>query len=361
MACLKCGSAWVTRWGKDKLSCPECCKLARWKARKLGHLPAVETKTCERCGVQFEAVGGNAIARTRCCRECQEAKDKSGERRKRYQQRVSDGTVVPQKRKKQRPHRQCLRCGQALRSKDQSKYCSNACFVADRNDGVQKWDRTNQLAANDRRCGVSLAPSGKIIGRILNGFSGFMQRLRAFQSRLSRLHCPVCGTFVQRAASRFCSDECASQFVFHTSCKRCGCPALSKGHRGSAKRTCESCKRHMKQIQSRRSKKKYGRNHRDRARYHGVKYVAFPVRSIYERDGYRCQICSKRVFRKARYRKSDGKIHPLSPTIDHIVAMSKGGNHEPSNCQTACFRCNSRKSDSGGGQMRLAIATTPSV
>jgi 5-methylcytosine-specific restriction endonuclease McrA len=40
--------------------------------------------------------------------------------------------------------------------------------------------------------------------------------------------------------------------------------------------------------------------------------------------------------------------------------MSTGGNHEPDNCQTACFMCNTRKSDSGGGQLRLAIAAHPS-
>lgn len=355
MACLKCGSDWVTRWGKDKLSCPECCKQQRCKARKLGHLAAVKTKTCERCGVQFEAVGGNAIARMRCCRECQQAKDTSRERQKRHQQRVRDGIVIRKKRE-QKPPRSCLRCEKVL-GPNQIKYCSNDCFIAHRNDGQQEWDRTNQLAANERRCGVSTTPSRVGLRQVLNGFAGFMSKLRAFRKRVSRLHCPVCDALVERARSRFCSDECARQFGFLTSCKHCGCETHATGYRGSSRRACAECKKRIEKEGNRRAKRRYGRNYRDRARYHGVNYVAFPVRDIYERDGYRCQICSKRVFRKARYRKRDGKIHPLSPTIDHIVPMCRGGNHEPSNCQTACFMCNSKKGASGGGQLRLVIAS----
>jgi hypothetical protein len=41
------------------------------------------------------------------------------------------------------------------------------------------------------------------------------------------------------------------------------------------------------------------------------------------------------------------------------VAMAKGGTHEPSNCQTACFICNSIKGDRGGGQLRLALTHAP--
>jgi 5-methylcytosine-specific restriction endonuclease McrA len=92
-----------------------------------------------------------------------------------------------------------------------------------------------------------------------------------------------------------------------------------------------------------------------------VKYVRFRLQDIYERDAYTCQICRKRVLKRARYRKSDGKIHPRSPSIDHIVAMARGGNHEPHNCQTACFICNSRKGASGGGQLRLSLEPTPAM
>ena len=359
MACLRCGSAWKTRWGKDKLSCPECCKQQRAKARRLGHLPSSQTKVCERCGEQFEAVGGNAIAHMTCCPKCRDEKAACRDRKKRYQERVKAGLVVPKKRSEPQPERKCLRCGIVMRRKQQVKYCSNACFIADRNDGVQQWNREGQVNANLRRCGISMLPSQVGLRLVRSGFYGFMAKLRAFQKRIARLYCPTCGAFVERNASPFCSDECSRKFEFETTCHRCGCSTKSKGYMGSGRRTCEACKQAAERKARRAARRKYGKHYRSRARYHGVKYVAFPVRDIFERDGYRCQICRKRVFEKARYRKGDGKIHPLSPTIDHIVPMCKGGNHEPSNCQTACFQCNSRKGDSGGWQLRLAISSGP--
>lgn len=49
---------------------------------------------------------------------------------------------------------------------------------------------------------------------------------------------------------------------------------------------------------------------------------------IYERDGYRCQICGRRT-------------NDLE--VDHIIPISKGGKSTPDNLQTLCHRCNYRK------------------
>lgn len=73
-------------------------------------------------------------------------------------------------------------------------------------------------------------------------------------------------------------------------------------------------------------------------------------RDIYERDGYRCQLCRKPVKRDATV------PHPKAPVLDHIIPLSKGGTHEPANVQLAHFMCNSIKSDNIGGagdQLRL--------
>ncbi len=77
-----------------------------------------------------------------------------------------------------------------------------------------------------------------------------------------------------------------------------------------------------------------------------------PVRrhEIYERDGYRCQLCNKPV-------KRDAVVpHPKAPVLDHIIPLGKNGTHEPANVQLAHFMCNSIKSDNIGGagdQLRL--------
>jgi HNH endonuclease len=68
--------------------------------------------------------------------------------------------------------------------------------------------------------------------------------------------------------------------------------------------------------------------------------------AVFERDGYRCQICK---------RKTRGR-HPAkrSPTIDHIIPLAKGGDHSYLNVQCACFECNSTKGErAANDQLRL--------
>jgi 5-methylcytosine-specific restriction endonuclease McrA len=53
----------------------------------------------------------------------------------------------------------------------------------------------------------------------------------------------------------------------------------------------------------------------------------------------------------------DDVPHPLSPTVDHIIAISlriKG--HTWDNVQCACWACNVAKGAKAKGQLRFAIA-----
>ena len=84
------------------------------------------------------------------------------------------------------------------------------------------------------------------------------------------------------------------------------------------------------------------------AGYQGAYVADVYRRKIFERDGWRCQICSKAVLR------SKAVPHPRAPTIDHIIPLARGGTHEPANAQLACFACNCLKSHTGtGDQLRL--------
>ena len=51
---------------------------------------------------------------------------------------------------------------------------------------------------------------------------------------------------------------------------------------------------------------------------------------VYERDGYCCRYCGKQLTVE-------------SVTLDHVVAVSKGGGHHFENLVTACLDCNSKK------------------
>lgn len=57
-------------------------------------------------------------------------------------------------------------------------------------------------------------------------------------------------------------------------------------------------------------------------------HVALNRRSIFARDGHRCQYCGGQA-----------------ESIDHIVPKSKGGPHAWDNVVAACRRCNARKRD----------------
>ncbi len=73
-------------------------------------------------------------------------------------------------------------------------------------------------------------------------------------------------------------------------------------------------------------------------------------KKVFEADGYRCHLCGKKT--------DPTKVppHHKAPTIDHVIPLAAGGTHEPINCRTAHFICNSRKGERGGGEQLLLIA-----
>lgn len=79
-----------------------------------------------------------------------------------------------------------------------------------------------------------------------------------------------------------------------------------------------------------------------RGRRRGGQSVRYFRRAIFERDGWTCQLCGKRVKRQARV------PDPKAPVIDHIVPLAAGpelgGVDAPWNVQCAHFLCNSIKS-----------------
>lgn len=91
-----------------------------------------------------------------------------------------------------------------------------------------------------------------------------------------------------------------------------------------------------------------GRDHVTRARKHGSKYSYFNVLRVFARDGWRCQLCGVKTPKALR-----GTTNPQAPEIDHIIALSLGGDHLIENCQCACRRCNGAKGAATRGQMWL--------
>lgn len=82
---------------------------------------------------------------------------------------------------------------------------------------------------------------------------------------------------------------------------------------------------------------------RRRCRKYGVRYDnGITKKKLIERDGNRCQICGGLCDSTDR---RWGRYGALSPSIDHIIALKNGGNHEWSNVQLAHLICNLVKGD----------------
>lgn len=140
--------------------------------------------------------------------------------------------------------------------------------------------------------------------------------------------CVVCGaTEWEGPGRKTCSGRC-QQLLFrnggdtpHTSdCTRCGSPidlfersAKSGRKRRADTLLCRSC-------------------HRSRYLRHGVS-----VAELYRRDGDSCGICGEAVDMSLR--------HPdlMCPTVDHVIPVSRGGTHDPSNLVVAHLTCNVTK------------------
>lgn len=357
MACRKCGSDWVTPRGRDCNRCPHCDKGKLFEARRAGRwIEPKQEKQCVNCSNTFTAVGVKDIKQRILCDrpECRK------EHRKANKERRESGVFIgPRPSAEKKQNRFCKRCGKGPLNRNQKEYCGRSCFFAARASGEQPWDRTNTKKAYWHVGGpYAGAPSARLVALISKAHIAIQCAGNALfklaEKELARPKCETCGCPCKDGASRFCSRRCNKQWRGLRPCELCGTSVQDAN--AYSKCRCKVCKTKEKTKANRRQKQKYGRNHRQRARHHGVKYVSIPVREIYERDGWTCQICNRRCRRFFLVSKRDGRPHPRSPTIDHIRSMAEGGNHERSNVQLACFECNTKKGAASRGQLRLALA-----
>ena len=118
-------------------------------------------------------------------------------------------------------------------------------------------------------------------------------------------------------------------------CQQCG--NVFDGYVGD---TCCSdiCRRAAKQ----------GRKARRRAQKTGVYYEPVNALKVFMRDGWRCQLCGKKLKKEHR-----GTYRDDAPELDHIIPWAQGGEHSYRNTQCACRKCNSDKGSQERGQLRM--------
>lgn len=88
---------------------------------------------------------------------------------------------------------------------------------------------------------------------------------------------------------------------------------------------------------------------RRRAAKRGAKASAVDLAALWEANGGLCQLCFEPIDRTLRF------PHPMSPSVDHIVPLAKGGTHEQSNLQWTHLVENVRK----GASVPEAITSAP--
>lgn len=174
-----------------------------------------------------------------------------------------------------------------------------------------------------------------------------------FASRHSR-PCCQCGAVITGSRRVTCSDVCRRLYltvrltgkkhkpsrVKEYTCTQCSTSFLAVKNR---KGLCATCVRR----DGRKGKGKF----RERCKRAGVYYdPRVTIHAVFQRDKWRCHLCGRKTPARLR-----GKNVPASPELDHILPITKGGNHTWDNVACACRECNGRKRDKPLGQLRLAV------
>lgn len=248
------------------------------------------------------------------------------------------------------------------------RFCSSPCRVvqAGREQRKRQRDRAPVVTASCEFCNESFTPADR-----RQRFCSTKCRERRHVQNVRRhengdpvmpgdlVTCEYCEeAFVLpegKGQRRFCSLDCrrAAKSERHyprpaeLPCVDCGA-MVEQQRMGKHRRRCDPCRA----AESARLTQDWMRRNPDHMRNLWAKgkhkrralILALPSESIspldiYERDGWTCGICTEPMDRDLRY------PDPMSPSLDHIVPLSKGGHHVRDNVQASHLLCNVIKND----------------
>jgi len=276
------------------------------------------------------------------------------------------------------PEKPCVECGKTFKPKSvRGRFCGNKCMQRKKN---REWSKNNpeKVKAKDlardhakirrkytyecKNCGTEYHPKAKLRNKFCSRecafkyskgkpaklWGDYCEVVEAKYSAIVIKECVVCGRPHYRKPSSIavCSNECSIQRIDKAridalnvkrdshECPDCGvlfCPI------GGAK-LCKHCSDKRALASKRRSKRI--RRHKTRADMNGVKFDKFDPLTVLNRDEWICQGCGCDTPQALR-----GTTKDDAPELDHVIPLSKGGEHTMINTQCLCRVCNIIKTD----------------
>lgn len=309
--CLRCGGAMEHRRSNAKYCCRECTTAAMNAKHKPAHAP----QACTWCGQVFTPQRqGRIYCSPRCNNEQRLVAVRRGEISSRHQllslrrcltcntdltNRNGSARYCPQCKEQRLPiwrataqlkkplHMTCKGCSKQFGHPQTSQYCTLAC--------MGRYGQAKQVGEYHRTClacGIAYVSHDK---RRMTCSQACKQWSRNFPGvqRLRVGECEYCSQpfTAHRGDQRFCSSQCGKR--------------PSDARRRAAKRGAY------------------------------VEDVSTGV--VAARDKWRCRLCGKKVNKSLRH------PHPMAQSLDHVIPISRGGEHSYANTQLVHLICNVRK------------------
>ena len=209
-----------------------------------------------------------------------------------------------------------------------------------------------------KHCGVDYKPKAVDRTTYCSRKCYFEAKAAAKAAKPERIHvvtrqCKGCGSeFVANRGNQvYCCESCrpkeksvwVSIMPSSKVCKCCGKEYKPVSTGGMPSDYCsdkcrESVSRSGKRIQKAKRK----------AMLKGATVESVDPFRVFDRDKWKCKLCGVSTPRRKRGTYSDN-----APELDHILPLSKGGEHSYVNTQCSCRKCNGLKSSDPRGQMLM--------
>lgn len=250
----------------------------------------------------------------------------------------------------------CAGCQVVFSGRKSRRFCSLKCYNATQMAGAK--------VAACEACGTVFRPkrpsSRAAAGLVANGrfcSNACYRNNRAKPDAGPKPICSECGGRCPRRGAMTCSAACRKARATREAKKKAA--ALS----GVAERVCAVCaaayvtgygdkRRSYCSDECRLRKARRIRRSYERARLRSVLVERVDPDLVFKRDGWLCYLCGKKTRIDLR-----GTAHPKAPELDHIIPLSKGGEHSYRNTACACRSCNWRKRDKILGQPSLLLCS----